>query len=300
MSSIPAPHLERPLEPYLASVARGLWAVGVSRRREIVRTLRADLLDLVQGRGLQEEAQIKGFLEEQTPPRKLASILQAGELQRAYLRVAVALLPMFIAGLWTLLFHAERSNVPMIWLVRKVAWYSSMTYLQFALRGIWAQHREPVRLLWGLLLGSMGGLLWFAINQDSWPVLLALFSSPGRVLFHAGKPILTGAFLGFTVERVADRRRWWTLALDAPVFTLLLLGHYNLILKYPQLILTQAAPTRASAPAPRVTASRLVIPASPNPVPIALSTMALQAALWAGAGTSRRLRLMRLFRRQAA
>ncbi len=50
----PSP-IDRPLDRYLQGVARGLWAIGPGRRRELIRTLRADLLDLAEDKGFREE-----------------------------------------------------------------------------------------------------------------------------------------------------------------------------------------------------------------------------------------------------
>ena len=101
---------ERPLDQYLGTVGRGLWAIGPGRRRDILRTLRADLLDLAEDRGFREERAFEAFLKEQPTPRTLAHALQRGELDRAFERILLALIPMALAGLWTIVSTPNPAN----------------------------------------------------------------------------------------------------------------------------------------------------------------------------------------------
>lgn len=287
--------IERPLDQYLGTVGRGLWAVGPGRRRDILRTLRADLLDLAEDRGFRTEAAFEAFLQEQPAPGKVAWVLQKAELDQAYWRVLVALLPMALAGVWTIVATPDPATNP--FLIKQAVWYASLTYLQFALRAAWAAQKEPLRLLWGLLFGALGGLIWWGLNFPSWPQLLTTSPFLHALYNAAGKQILIGAFLGFTVERVVNRRRWWTLALDAPLYMAILLAYANTYRPIPPPP-NPATPvaTRDSKGMPKrpmvVMATR---PSKPIPSKFIPLTIGLQAVLWAGARTSRRLGLLRLF-----
>lgn len=309
VASSPPCAVDPSLDQYLHAVARGLWAIGPARRREILRTLRSDLLDLAEDRGLQEDRAFAAFLRGQPAPSELARSLQWGELDDAYGRILLALLPMVFAGLWTVLTLPPGTPWATPAGIKQVLWYGSLTYLYFALRGSWAARSEPQRLLRGLLLGGLGGFVWFALALNSWPDFLALRPFLQAVHNHAAPSILKGAFIGFTIERVASRRRWWVLALDAPVYFLLLQGHVALhrplLPPAPRpsagqrLLQPGRDPSRPSiamlrTPLPRVQLAA-VQPVVHRVIPL---TVGLQAALWAGARTSRRLGLLRLFRRR--
>ena len=294
--------IERPLEQYLSAVSRGLWAIGSSRRRQVLRTLRADLLDLAEDRGLQEEQAFEAFLKEQPAPGQVARALQKGELDQAYWRILVALLPMVLAGLWTLVSAPSPVKASQMYMVRQVVWFGAMTYLHFALRVAWAHQREPLRLLWGLLLGGAGGFLWFALTLN-WSEFLALKPVHQAFSQFAGGYILTGTVLGLLVERVAQRKRGWVLAFDAPICCLLFLGWEATL--WPILPGVPAAAVFRTTPSPDLSGKRKepirqrpVVPASPtDPTRFIPATVGLQAVLWAGARTSRRLGLLRLFKK---
>ncbi len=290
--------LESPLDAYLRSVARGLWAIGPARRREVLRTLRADLLDLAEDRGFRDGEAFTAFLRDQPSPAEVARNLQKAELDQAYWRVLVALLPMALAGLWTVVSTPDSPFVTTLGLFKQAVWYASLTYLHFALRAAWAQQKEPKRLLWGLLLGALGGFVWWGLNLNSWPQFLTLQPLSHAFYNSAARAILTGAFLGFTVERVASRRRWWALALDAPLYMALLFAYVNSFrpLPLPPPRPGTAVTTRTSKAVPKVmaTATR---PPKPIPSRFIPLTIGLQAVLWAGARSSRRLGLIRLFRK---
>lgn len=287
-------------------MARGLWALSPGRRRELLRTLRADLLDLAEDRGLRDADPFEAFLREQPAPRVVAKALQKGELDQAYWRILVALLPMVLAGLWTVVSTPIPANASNAFLIRQVIWYSGFTYLHFALRGIWAHRREPLRLVWGLLLGSAGGFVWFALSLFSWPDFLALKPLHQAFINSAGRYVLAGIFIGITVERVAARKRWWVLAFDTPVYFLLILLHLAAVrplqpppvspLPRPRLV---AGGSAAKAPI-SMRKVALTMPSRPLPERFIPLTIGLQAMLWAGARTSRRLGLLRLFRKGPA
>ncbi len=296
VASDPCSPLERPLDAYLRGVRRGLWAIGPGRRRELMRTLRADLLDLAEGQGLREAAAFEAFLREQPPPEQVARTLQKSELDQAYWRVLVALLPMALAGLWTVVSTPESPFLKSLGLFKQALWYGSLTYLHFALRAAWAGQREPARLAWGLLLGALGGLVWWGLNLYSWPQFLAMWPLAHAFYNSAGRAILTGAFLGFTVERVADRRRWWALALDAPLYMGLVYAYAHTFRPLPPPPPRTVA-TRAANAAPRRPVIMATLPPKPMPRGFLPLTIGLQAVLWAGARTSRRLGLIRLFRK---
>ena len=293
---------ERPLDQYLDAVGRGLWAVGPGRRRQILRTLRADLLDLAEDRGLREADALEAFLRDQPAPRTVARALQKGELDRAFGRILLALVPMVLAGLWTVVSTPNPANTRTAFLIQQAVWYGAVTYLHFALRIGWAHQREPVRLLWGLLLGATGGFLWFALSLRSWPEFLALQPFPQAFSNMAGRWILTGIILGVLVERVASRKRWWVLALDAPLCFFLFLGWVNAYRPLPPqprdlaLLRSFQALNQKEGPRVRWAPRTLTRPGKPNPYHFIPTTLGLQAMLWAGVRTSRRLKLLRLFR----
>lgn len=170
----PSCPIARPLDQYLDAVGRGLWAIGAGRRRQILRTLRADLLDLAEDQGLLEEQAFAQFLNAQPAPRTVAQALQRGELDHAFGRILLALVPMTLAGLWTLVSAPSTENASKMYMVRQIVWYGAMTYLHFGLRVTWAHQREPLRLLWGLLLlgppgASSGSSSPSAAGPNSWP-----------------------------------------------------------------------------------------------------------------------------------
>ncbi len=229
----------------------------------------------------------------------MAWALQKAELDQAFWRILVALLPMALAGVWVILATPVSTPPTAPWLIKQAVWYASLTYLHFALRVAWAGQREPFRLVWGLLFGALGGLVWWGFNLYSWPDFLTWGLTLHNFYNSAALAILAGAFIGFTAERVAGRKRWWVLAADAPLYMVLLMAYANAFQPLP-LPPRPVAPvttghSKGVPPRPPIPSIQMR-PSKPIPSRFIPLTIGLQAVLWAGVRSSRRLGLLRLFR----
>lgn len=294
----PPTPFDRALDRHLSEISQGLWALLPGYRRALLRDMRADLLDLAEDHGFQDEADLEAYLRTQPSPAMVARAIQREELDYAYWRILVALIPMFMAGLWSLLTQPSPITKLTAHSLKQVLWFGCLTYLHFALRALWARQREPQRLLWGALFGALGGFVWFALRLDSWPDLLARPWLLFNLVNQSGAWVIRGAFLGFMVERVASRRRWWVMVLDAPLFLLLLNVHAKMMHKILLARRRPAAPVVETIKGARRAMQPPIQMAPTRPIPghFLPVTIGLQAILWAGARTSRRIELFRLFR----
>ena len=83
--------MHQPLEAYLAQVDSGLKGLSRRRRLNLVRELRAHLLDEAEARGIETSAPMSALLSEKEHPSLLAEEIAAGEGQDANHRGGTAL-----------------------------------------------------------------------------------------------------------------------------------------------------------------------------------------------------------------
>lgn len=190
---------------------RALWGISRTRREEILREVRADLLDEAEFASAEAESvPLPDLLARRDPPESLARALRA-EVYRGHLhRILLALIPGAAVFAWILLAQsqvrvdpdfADRSTV----LAIQAGGALGLILAQFLVRGLWARQGEPMRLLLGTSFGFLLGLL---IHQAAW----------GYFWLTDGLP---WAYIGFAVERMVARRHWGIALVDALGFAAL-------------------------------------------------------------------------------
>jgi len=192
------------VEGYLVRCRRALWGISATRREEILRELRADLLDEA------DCAQLPDLLARRDPPERLARALRA-EVYRGHLhRILLALIPAAAVFAWILLAQSQihydpeftsRTTVIAI----QAGGALGLILAQFLVRRLWARQGEPMRLLLGTSFAFLIGLL---IHQAAW----------GSFWLTDGLP---WAYIGFAMERMVARRHWGIALVDALGFAAL-------------------------------------------------------------------------------
>jgi hypothetical protein len=209
----PGSAMTEAVEGYLASCSRALWGISPARREEILRELRADLMEEAEFSANELEVTSScAFLARRDPPERLAQALRA-EIYRGHLhRILMALIPAGAVFGWILLAQSQipadptfsgRNAVIMIQAVGSLG----LVLAQFLVRRIWAQQGEPMRLLLGTSLGFLAGIL---IHQVAW----------GSFNLIEGLP---WAYIGFAHERMVVRRHWGVALVDAIGFAILVI-----------------------------------------------------------------------------
>lgn len=193
----------RALEAYLSQVDSGLRSLSRRRRANLLRELKAHLLDEAEARGITTEAAMATLLDEKEHPALLAEELAAGEGEDANHRGGTALIAGMIIGLATgghMIFEGWR-------------WYICLAFAT-------AQ---------GLAVGA--GYFWVRrhwLRLGPWArtgiavCITSLLSIPlGFTTLHGFKPtrLLYGAFTGYLLERHSQERPLWQTLLEPLLFT---------------------------------------------------------------------------------
>jgi len=195
--------VHQPLEAYLAQVDSGLKGLSRRRRLNLVRELRAHLLDEAEARGIETSAPMSALLSEKEHPSLLAEEIAAGEGQDANHRGGTALAAGMIIGLAT---GAHMG-------IEGWRWYICLAFAA-------AQ---------GLAVGA--GYFWVRrhwLRMDPWArtglavLITFLLSIPmGFTTHHGFRPtrLLYGAFTGYLLERHSQERPLWQTLLEPVLFT---------------------------------------------------------------------------------
>lgn len=293
------------LEAFLRQVGKGLWAVGPRRRKEILRTLRADLLDTFEAEGLTSRQAADSYFAANGSPGVVAQRLQASELDQAFWRVLGSLLPLLFLMAWILVLRELQWTGPARKVLEETYWYGALVYSLFCFRIFWSHHRPWMRMLCCAATGLLLGGAWrFTLHGGK--AILA-FGITEQFLYwflrDAGIWMIIAAVLGFVLERIAGgTRRLWSLGVDA------LAGAVILTL-YLQMVFPLLPPPRVWVLAPAGPSARQAICVKPSRTPphlrrpqmdfmlrYILEMFGMQATLVAGYLAFRKASVRRLFR----
>lgn len=250
-----------PLDQYLFRFRRALWGLPASEREQFVRLLRSDLLEEADCLGVQNASDMEAVLARHDPPDSLARAIRAQQFRKALSWALGATIPALAVFLWvfaTPFLHAA-SEEPFFylrpWAINGLKVFL-LVYGQFLVRSLWAHRSEWQRLCIGTLF-AFGG----------WSLLCFLQLGVADLMF-----VLPWAFVGFNIERMIHRKRWWLCILDAVAFAVVLF------------LFNRACNAIPSSLVPLPGGAYRAVLARPTinfPMVEMLSAIGIQAALWA-------------------
>lgn len=292
------------LDAFLREVRKGLWAVGPRRRKEIIRTLRADLLDTFEAEGLISRKAADSYLAGQGAPGVVARRLQACELEQAFWRVLAALLPLIFLIAWILVLRDLEWTGPSRRIMEEVFWYGALVYSLFCFRIVWSHHRPWRRMLSGAAAGFLLGGIWrFTLHGGK--AILA-FGTTEQFLYwfirDAGMWMVIAALLGLVFEEIAGgTKRLWSLGAHSLAGAVILALYLYVIfpLVPPPRVWVLAPARPGSCAAASVKAARpthLRRPQMDFMLKYILEMIGMQATLVAGYLAYRKASVHRLFR----
>lgn len=196
--------MRQALASYLSDVEHGLRALSASRRRLFLRELEGHLLDEAEARGVSDEVGMEALLKEKERPEDLARELGLEDGDANGHRHETALLSGALIG---------AATGGYLWLQTGWPWHLSLSFAvahglavgagMFLVRPRWQRLSPVARLAASTLFGTLLA------------APLGFTSFRGFVLSR----MFYGGFTGFLLERHAEKRPLWHLALEVLGFT---------------------------------------------------------------------------------
>lgn len=194
------------LDLFLAEVERGLEQLPRGRRRLFLRELEVHLLDEAEARGLEGDAGLRQLIAEKEAPEVLAAEIANSDEGNSTHRGGIALLGGSLIGI---------AASSMLWIMNApwyicLGWYVALGLAVgaslFSVRRHWQQLHPALRLASAIVFGTLLAIPLGFTGPQFW----------AWRLFY-------GAFLGYLVERHSQLRPLWQLAVDAFIYSILII-----------------------------------------------------------------------------